>query len=689
MEKTPEPVDPAGPLDIVPTSTAAAAPHVPAAPLAGARKLELTWQAVVVAFIVSVLVSGAYPYVVLKLGMGPNASVVSAFLGAVLLLGLARQTHGRNRLMNSIVQTAGTSAASMAFMCVVAAAVQLAAENPAAQDKMNGIGTIEPLPMFLWLFSAGGIGVLFSVLFRRHFLDDPKMVFADGVAAAETIIVLDSPGPESRGKLQTLGISALLSAVVAGVRDIFHVLHETFFSPMSRALLIGIEYGLLNIGTGILIGLHVCLSMLAATVVVWITGPMLIESGVGKQIVASGIADRAVTLTPSPASPVAVLATNTPFGAVAMLGATEVELEKGRQPVNAREECSRLIDKSWNSLTLQEAQFVKAHGNRQKDYMRERYFSVLLLWYMWPATALMISAAITAVALKWRTVMESFTHLRAQARSGQSEDVSLTTIIVGVTVLTVLLAIALNMSFGMSYLQTAIAVLCSLPLILVGIRVLGETNNGPVSVMMNGLQAIFAVFWPYSIGHNLIASGVAGSCNAQGQGTIQDYKTGKLVGSTPRILTWAQLAAVPIGAASVAIMYPILTTVYRLGEELTTPTGVKIAGMAILLAQGIEALPAGALEWTIIGTIAGIGLTLAVHFWQIEWLPSAAGFGFGLILPGTLNIPITIGGILGWLWWRQHKTSYDRYAVTVASGFIAGEALLSGLILPIVATLSR
>src|SRR5436305_13713492 len=106
----------------------------------------------------------------------------------------------------------------------------------------------------------------------------------------------------------------------------------------------------------------------------------------------------------------------------------------------------------------------------------------------------------------------------------------------------------------MSYLQTVIAVLCSLPLILVGIRVLGETNNGPVSVMMNGLQAAFAVFWPSGIGHNLIAAGVAGSCNTAGQGTMQDYKTGQLIGPTPRLLTWAQLLAVPVGAGAVAVM---------------------------------------------------------------------------------------------------------------------------------------
>src|ERR1700730_7060800 len=119
---------------------------------------ELTWQAVVSALLVSAVVSASYPYVVLKLGMGPNVSVVSAFLGAILLTVLARRTHGQNRYMNNIVQTAGTSAAQTAFMCVVAAAVDLAAENPTMSDQtLNGIRHIDPWPMFWWLSCAGGI----------------------------------------------------------------------------------------------------------------------------------------------------------------------------------------------------------------------------------------------------------------------------------------------------------------------------------------------------------------------------------------------------------------------------------------------------------------------------------------------------------------------------------------------------
>src|SRR6266478_8605675 len=336
---------------------------------------ELTWQAVVTAVIVAALVSASYPYVLLKLGIGPNVSVVSAFLGAVCLLMLARSTIGQNRLMNNIVQTAGTSAAMTAFMCVIAAAVDLADQNPVVQDKLNGIHKIDPWPMFWWLSCAGGVGVFFTVLFRRHFLDDPKLVFADGVAAAETIIVLDSPGREARDKLGALGLSSLASAVVYLFREGFGVFHEKWTclksleflpdfypGPTFQSYKVGMEWNLLSIGAGMLIGINVGLSLLAGSLMVRVVGPYLIETGIGREIVLNNIS------------------------------------------ADKRSDCEKLIDKKWDELTEAEKELVKQPGSKQPDYMQGKFFNVVLLWFMWPATGLMIFSAVTAVLLKWRTV---------------------------------------------------------------------------------------------------------------------------------------------------------------------------------------------------------------------------------------------------------------------------------------------
>src|SRR5262249_14071525 len=161
-------------------------------------------------------------------------------------------------------------------------------------------------------------------------------------------------------------------------------------------------------------------------------------------------------------------------------------------------------------------------------------------------------------------VVDTFRNLNV-SRGVQGEDMGVKAIVGWAVVLTIALAIIQNLHFNMSYLQTVVAVLASLPLMLVGTRVLGETNQGPVSAMANALQAVFAIFWPKHIGLNLIAAGMAGNTSSQSEGTMQDYKTGRIVGSTPRILTYVQLGAVPIGAAAVAIMYPVLIGRYGLG----------------------------------------------------------------------------------------------------------------------------
>jgi len=46
---------------------------------------ELTPRALATAMLVAALIAGSYPYVVLKIGYGPNISVVSAFFGFIAL----------------------------------------------------------------------------------------------------------------------------------------------------------------------------------------------------------------------------------------------------------------------------------------------------------------------------------------------------------------------------------------------------------------------------------------------------------------------------------------------------------------------------------------------------------------------------------------------------------------------------
>jgi len=175
--------------------TPAAPEPVPSHTIAGVKPPEIkefTPRAVITAIGVATVIGASYPYIVMKLGFGPNISVVSAFFGFIAL-GFASKSY--NRWENNIVQTAGTSAGQVAFCCIVMAAFDLLRQDPTVTVH---VPTLTGLQWFMWLTAAGVLGVFLSVPMRQHFVVDEKLTFADGVAAGETLIVLDSKGAASR-----------------------------------------------------------------------------------------------------------------------------------------------------------------------------------------------------------------------------------------------------------------------------------------------------------------------------------------------------------------------------------------------------------------------------------------------------------------------------------------------------------
>jgi uncharacterized oligopeptide transporter (OPT) family protein len=146
---------------------------------------------VVVGLLVALVIGASYPYMVLKFGFGPNISVVSAFFG-FLALGLFSKSY--NRWENNVVQTAGTSAGQVAFLCWLLAAFDLLRLEPGSGFDVNlSLGQT-----WAWLTASGVLGVFLAVPLRKHFIDDENLPFPDGIAAGETLIALDAHGPQAR-----------------------------------------------------------------------------------------------------------------------------------------------------------------------------------------------------------------------------------------------------------------------------------------------------------------------------------------------------------------------------------------------------------------------------------------------------------------------------------------------------------
>ena len=561
------------PTQAVPSAATHTAPVKPP----GAREFSL--RAVVVAMIVAAMIGGSYPYVVLKLGFGPNISVVSAFFG-FLALGLVSRTF--NRWENNIVQSAGTAAGQTAFLCVLMAAFDMLRQDPTLGFTFQ----LQPFQAFLWLTSAGLLGVLLSVPMRQHFVIDEKLTFADGVAAGETLIVLDSKGPEARETARSMGLGTLLSAAVMTLRADARLLADAWYripellrlGPTGASMNVGVSWSLLSLGSGMLIGMRVNASMVAGGIIAWVIAPpLLLQNGVIDELV------------------------------------------------------------------------------RRK----------VLLWVMWPATGMLIAGGLTALVLRWNVLVKTFRNL--SGASIDSGDFPMKWVFIGSALCTVALTLVQHYVLGMPVWMTLLAVLFTIPLMLVGIRVLGETNWGPISALSNMMQAVFGLIAP---------------------GLIQCYKTGDMIGSTPKYLTYAQLLAIPVGAAAVSYVYPLLRDTYGIGGDngLQSPISQKWSGFAKLLAGGLSALPHGALQALVIGVALGVLFTVLEGTKWKHRVPSPTGIGIGMLVPTSAIVTMFLGGLVAQFWNRSAPKQADKHLVPVASGFIAGEAIVA-VIIPILVAL--
>jgi uncharacterized oligopeptide transporter (OPT) family protein len=190
------------------------------------------------------------------------------------------------------------------------------------------------------------------------------------------------------------------------------------------------------------------------------------------------------------------------------------------------------------------------------------------------------------------------------------------------------------------------------------------------------MQAVFAVLAPGHMAINMIGSGMSGTVASNGEHLMQDYRAGAIVGSNKRHLTILQLIGVPVGAAAVAIAYPALRAQYGIGEKgLSSPISVKWAGFAELLNQGFGALPKGCFAAMLIAVVVGIILTIFEPKYK-KFLPSPTGIGLGMLIPGLYVIPMVIGGLIQAVWAYKSPKTEDTYNTPLASGMIAGEALV-------------
>jgi uncharacterized oligopeptide transporter (OPT) family protein len=233
-----------------------------------------------------------------------------------------------------------------------------------------------------------------------------------------------------------------------------------------------------------------------------------------------------------------------------------------------------------------------------------------------------------------------------------------------------------------------VAVLVTFLLSIVAARATGETDITPIGAMGKITQLVYGVLAPSNITTNLMTASITSGAASHAADLLTDLKSGYLLGGNPRKQTISQLFGVLAGTlASVpAYLFVVQRNPERLGSEsLPAPAAKVWAGVAELLAKGIDALPAGAQEAIVVGALLGIVLTLLEEFapqhWR-PWLPSTTGLGIAGVIPAFNSIAMFTGALVAWLVTRYAPKTGETYIVPVSSGLIAGESLVGvGIIL--------
>ncbi len=312
------------------------------------------------------------------------------------------------------------------------------------------------------------------------------------------------------------------------------------------------------------------------------------------------------------------------------------------------------------------------------------WFPQMVEWLLWPGVTLMVVASLTGVALSWATISRSFSGLfsKSTAETQDPTDIPgswLRASVIGAILFSLLLQVVL---FGIPIWAAAIGVVLSLVLAIVAARVNGETGVTPIGAMGKVTQLTIGVTVPGDVTANLMCANVTGGSASQCADLMNDLKTGKLLGSTPCSQWLSQLAGALAGALAGSAIY--LALIPNPKEQLFTtewaaPAVTTWKAVAEIFSKGLSALPPGVGTATAMAALVGIMLAVLDKRGPKSirpWLPSAAAYGLGFVVPANQGLSMFIGGMAAYAIGRVAKTWADKFFVVLCSGIVAGESLV-------------
>lgn len=217
---------------------------------------QLTVRGVVVGCVGCAVITAASAYTALKIGALPWPIVFAAIISLFFLKALGKTSLNEANVTHTVMSAGAMVAGGLAF--TIPGIWMITGENPVS------------LPQLLAVALAGVIlGLVCTAFLRRQFIEDAKLEFPIGQAAAETLIAGDSGGKIGAKLFGAMGIAGVYTAL----RDAMGLLPTLVTGGLAVP---GVSFGLYNspmmLAVGFLVG--------TSAVVVWFVGALVGNFGI-------------------------------------------------------------------------------------------------------------------------------------------------------------------------------------------------------------------------------------------------------------------------------------------------------------------------------------------------------------------------------------------------------------------------
>ncbi len=645
---TQEEVDAAKPLDIAPSDVLEMTEEEWYAKVyRGDNVPQLTVRAILMGSFLGFLLAFTNLYIGLKTGWALGVAITACILSytiwnMMLKVGLAKtpMTILETNCMQSAASSAGYATGGT-MVSAIAAMLMLSA------TEANPLGQHIPWPVLvLWTLFLGALGTVMAIPMKRNMINQERLKFPSGTAAAVTLQSLYSEGASAIKKARALMYSAGLSIFVPIFLELEAFREKVFALPTDSAI-----FDLLP-GRG--------------------------TQMVADQVVANKPSDWTMVLDHNPVMVAAGAIVGLRVATYMLLGG--LVLAYGVGPA--------AYDAVWVSTATGET--IRAASVPSSAWKEIG---------IWLGVPIMVASGLLSFAMQWRTIGRAiggmFKKTSDESDLVRDTEVPSSWFMYG-TVLTGAGVISVSQYwFGIPWYFGVIAVGLTFILSLVACRATGESDITPVGAMGKIMQLTYGVLIPQSTTANLMTASITASSAGSAADLLNDLKSGYLLGANPRRQFVAQFMGIFTGTiATVAGFYILVPDATALlgspgvVPKYPAPAAQAWKAVAEVFQMGLENMHP--MHQTAIFWGLGLGVLLVVLEKLLpkarSYLPSATGLGLGLILPFQYPLAMFIGALISAIWLHKNKKQCDDYLIPIASGVIAGVSIM-GVIVAILNTL--